>query len=293
MFLCAEIQYKSCMGSDPKPIWFCGLWIRLAESNSPHTSSKTAAWKAGNHREREHSFRELGPRKENLCVQISSLVGVFSPGAEPVPWLVPWQTICLMYCQEGQGGTRAALGECDFWLSFSEWGPPRGWSFISPPNSIFWWERGWETRAAWEPRSLWESLRWESAGKHCDHVQLQAEELAEIAAPGPPQGDGAHAVLPQKDSLTLQMSSMYSRDCTSYPELCCNVLQQETINPLFFRLHWHPLAGPQQNPREGRGPQETWGKTFCRDPTHSICPYINSICLSFQPNQDMGSSCLI
>lgn len=50
-----------------------------------------------------HSFRELGLQKENLHVQISSLVGVFSPGAEPVPWLAPWQRICLMYCQEGQG----------------------------------------------------------------------------------------------------------------------------------------------------------------------------------------------
>lgn len=120
MFLCAEIQYKSFTGSDPKPIWFCGLWIRLAASNSPHTSNETAAGKAGNHREiLHHSFRTLGPRKENIRVLISCLVGVFSPGAEPVPWLASWQRICLMYCQEGQGGTRAAHGECNFWLFLS------------------------------------------------------------------------------------------------------------------------------------------------------------------------------
>lgn len=104
MFLCAEIQYKSFMVSDPKPIWFCGLWIRLAASNS-HTPPirQLHERQVTTRRDFLHNFRELGVRKENLPVQISSLVGVFSPGAEPVPWLAPWHRICLMYFQEGQG----------------------------------------------------------------------------------------------------------------------------------------------------------------------------------------------
>lgn len=170
MFLCAEIQYKSFMGSDPKPIWFCGLWIRLAASNSTHTSNKTAAWKAGNHRESLPAQLQRAGTTERKppCADFKSCGCLLSwgwasamvcPLAEDLPDVLPRRT-------------RATLGECDFWLSSSEWRPPRGWSFILPPNSSFWWERGWETRAVWDLWSFWGSLRWESAGKHSDHVQL-------------------------------------------------------------------------------------------------------------------------
>lgn len=120
MFLCAEIQYKSFTGSDPKPIWFCGLWIRLAASNSPHTSNETTAWKAGNHRESlpAQLQRDGTMERKPLCADFMSFRCLLSWGWASA-MACPWQRICLMYCQEGQGGTRAALGECDFWLFLS------------------------------------------------------------------------------------------------------------------------------------------------------------------------------
>lgn len=50
-------------------------------------------------------------------MEISSLAGVFSPGAEPVPRLAPLQRTHLVQHQVGQGGTKENVTFSSLFLS--------------------------------------------------------------------------------------------------------------------------------------------------------------------------------
>lgn len=249
------------MGSGPKPISFCGLWIGPVANNSPHTSKKTTARRAGNCREGLRGQLQGGGNlgRNHPCADFTPcrcLLGISQCHSLPHGRGPAWCT--TRWDKERQELLLQNVASTHLLLSGDhpeEEHPSRLLILVSGGKG---------TRVEWEPGSSWGSLRWEGAGNR--HAWWIASSLRQRSWLGS-QSQGHH-----RRTETTSWSPRRSHSHHGCPRCPVEVgpaaFSTGTHKPPFLQPSpWQPSGWSiTETPGRSEDLRKLWGKCYAGTP---------------------------